>query len=87
MRRRSLPLFVLHDFDVAGFMIFGTLHRDTRRYQFGSYIEPIDLGLRLEDIDGLEQEPAAATKTSGKHSRRAIGPERRNRRGNRNPAH
>jgi hypothetical protein len=60
----GLPLFVLHDFDVAGFMILGTLHRDTRRYQFGSSIEPIDLGLRLEDIDGLEREPAAATKTS-----------------------
>jgi len=59
----GLPLFVLHDFDVAGFMILGTLHRDTRRYQFGSAIEPIDLGLRLEDIDGLEQEPAAAKKT------------------------
>src|SRR5262249_16024045 len=61
---RGLPLFVLHDFDVAGFMILGTLHRDTRRYQFGSYIDPIDLGLRLEDIDGLGSEPAAATKTS-----------------------
>jgi hypothetical protein len=59
----GLPLFVLHDFDVAGFMILATLHRDTRRYQFGSRIEPIDLGLRLEDIDGLEREPAAATKT------------------------
>ena len=55
---------MLHDFDVAGFLILGTLHRDTRRYQFGSYIDPIDLGLRLEDIDGLESEPAAATKTS-----------------------
>jgi hypothetical protein len=60
----DLPLFVLHDFDVAGFMILGTLHRDTRRYQFGSHIEPIDLGLRLEDIGDLEREPAAATKTS-----------------------
>jgi hypothetical protein len=61
---RGLPLFVLHDFDVAGFMILGTLHRDTRRYQFSSAVEPIDLGLRLEDIDDLEREPAAATKTS-----------------------
>jgi hypothetical protein len=60
----GLPLFVLHDFDVAGFMIQGTLHRNTRRYQFGNNFEPIDLGLRLEDIDGLESEPAAATKTS-----------------------
>jgi hypothetical protein len=60
----GLPLFVLHDFDVAGFMILGTLNRDTRRYTFSSAIELIDLGLRLEDIDGLESEPAAATKTS-----------------------
>ena len=60
----DLPLFVLHDFDVAGFMILGTLQRDTRRYQFSNAIEVIDLGLRLEDIAGLEREPAAATKTS-----------------------
>jgi hypothetical protein len=59
----KLPLFVLHDFDLAGFMILGTLHRDTRRYQFSNVIKPIDLGLRLEDISGLEREPAAATKT------------------------
>jgi hypothetical protein len=60
----DLPLFVLHDFDVAGFMIFGTLQRDTRRYQFSNTIEVIDLGLRLDDIDGLEREPAAATRTT-----------------------
>ncbi|PWT73231.1 MAG: hypothetical protein C5B46_05675 [Proteobacteria bacterium] len=60
----NLPLFVLHDFDVAGFMIFGTLRRDTRRYQFANTVEVIDLGLRLADIAGLEREPAAATRTS-----------------------
>ena len=60
----DLPLFVLHDFDVAGFLILGTLQRDTRRYQFSSAIEVIDLGLRLDDIAGLEREPAAATKIS-----------------------
>jgi hypothetical protein len=60
----GLPLFVLHDFDVAGFMIFGTLQRDTRRYQFSNTIEAIDLGLRLDDIAGLEREPAAATRTA-----------------------
>jgi Topoisomerase 6 subunit A/Spo11, Toprim domain len=60
----DLPLFVLHDFDVAGFMILGTLQRDTRRYQFSNSFEVVDLGLRLEDIAGLEREPAAATKTS-----------------------
>ena len=62
----DLPLFVLHDFDVAGFMILGTLHRDTRRYQFSNIIKPLDLGLRLADINGLEREPAAATKI-GQH--------------------
>jgi hypothetical protein len=59
----EIPLFVLHDFDVAGFMIFGTLSRDTRRYKFTSSLDPISLGLRLDDIDGLETEPAAATRT------------------------
>jgi hypothetical protein len=60
----DLPLFVLHDFDVAGFLILGTLQRDTRRYQFTRAIEVVDLGLRLGDIAGLEREPAAATRTS-----------------------
>jgi hypothetical protein len=58
----DLPLFTLHDFDVAGFLILGTLQRDTRRYQFSSDIEVIDLGLRLDDLHGLEREPAAATR-------------------------
>ena len=58
----DLPLFVLHDFDTSGFVILGTLQRDTRRYQFSSDVEVVDLGLRLDDIAGLEREPAAATK-------------------------
>jgi hypothetical protein len=60
----NIPLFVLHDFDVAGFMIFGTLQRDTRRYQFSNTIEVIDLGLRLDDIADLEREPAVASRTT-----------------------
>jgi hypothetical protein len=59
-----LPLFVLHDFDTAGFLILGTLKRDTRRYQFSNAFEVVDLGLRLADITGLEREPAAATRIS-----------------------
>ena len=58
----GLPLFVLHDFDVAGFTILATLSRDTRRYTFDNEIEVVDLGLRLEDIEGLESEPAATSK-------------------------
>jgi hypothetical protein len=60
----DLPLFVLHDFDVSGFVILATLRRDTRRYKFSSAFEVIDLGLRLEDIGGLEREPAAPSKLS-----------------------
>jgi hypothetical protein len=59
----DIPLTLLHDCDVAGFTIKGTLQRDTRRYEFQNDIEVIDLGLRLDDIDGLESEPAAPTKT------------------------
>jgi hypothetical protein len=61
--QHGLPLFVLHDFDVAGFLILATLQRDTRRYHFCNSFEVIDLGLRLADIAGLEREPAAASKT------------------------
>jgi Topoisomerase 6 subunit A/Spo11, Toprim domain len=52
----GIPLLVLHDFDKAGFSILGTLHQDTRRYQYNSSISVIDLGLRLDDIDGLVSE-------------------------------
>jgi hypothetical protein len=68
----GIPLLVLHDFDIAGFAIFGVLQRDTRRYTFSNTIEPIDLGLRLGDIAGLEQEPAAATKTKPAILRRQM---------------
>jgi hypothetical protein len=68
----DIPLFALHDFDVAGFMIFGTLSRDTPRYKFSRTVHSISLGLRLDDIDGLEREPAAATKTNEEHLRRQL---------------
>src|SRR6476660_7290280 len=60
----DIPLFALHEVDVAGFLILGTLQRDTRRYQFSNTIEGIDRGLRLADIAGLEREPAAASRIS-----------------------
>lgn len=59
----GLPLFTLHDFDLAGFMIKATLQRDTRRYKFLNTVNITDLGLCLADIQGLEREPRAATKT------------------------
>jgi hypothetical protein len=51
--RHQIPLFVLHDFDKAGFSILGTLRRDTRRYAFENDIQVNDLGLRLADVERL----------------------------------
>ena len=70
--KHGLPLFVLHDFDVAGFAILGTLKRDTRRYTFDNEIEVVDLGLRLEDIERLEREPAAASKIDKRTLRKQL---------------
>jgi len=53
----GVTIFVLHDFDKAGFTIARTLGEDTEGYTFGSDINIVDLGFRLEDIDGLEREP------------------------------
>jgi hypothetical protein len=59
----DMKLFFVHDFDVAGFDIIGTLRRDTRRYEFVNDIEIVEVGLRLSDVRhyNLEQfaEPAA----------------------------
>jgi hypothetical protein len=54
----DIPLFLLHDFDKAGFSIAGTLQRNTRRYEFQNDITVIDLGLSLTDVEtmGLESE-------------------------------
>jgi hypothetical protein len=52
-------VFVLRDFDVAGFSIFGTLGTSNRRYRFENKVRIVDIGLRLSDIRkmGLEPEP------------------------------
>jgi hypothetical protein len=55
----EVPLLVLHDFDKAGMSIAGTLTRDTRRFVFTNTIEPIDLGLRLTDVQELGLEASA----------------------------
>jgi hypothetical protein len=52
-RLRKIPLVVLHDFDKAGFSIFGTWKRNTRRYRWEHRVKVIDLGLRLADIRDL----------------------------------
>jgi hypothetical protein len=52
----DVPLLVLHDFDISGFTIFGTLRSSTRRFRYSRQFKAIDLGLRLADIKGLERE-------------------------------
>jgi len=52
-------VLVLHDFDVTGFSIFGTLATDGRRYVYENTVNMVDLGLRLADVQrlALQSEP------------------------------
>ena len=54
-------IFVLHDFDISGFSIFGTLGTSNRRYGYQNKVPLIDIGLRLEDVEvlDLQSEPVA----------------------------
>jgi hypothetical protein len=52
----NIPLLVLHDFDISGFTIFGTLRSSTRRFTYARGFQVIDLGLRLADIEDLDRE-------------------------------
>src|SRR6516225_5629632 len=60
----DIPLLVLHDFDISGFTIFGTLRSSTRRFTYGRTFKVIDFGLRLADIEGLEREDVYVSSTS-----------------------
>jgi hypothetical protein len=52
-------ILALHDFDVSGFSIFGTLGTSNRRYEFINDVPVVDIGLRLDDVEAmaLESEP------------------------------
>ena len=67
---RVEQILVLHDFDVSGFTIFGTLASDSRRYQFRNKVRIVDIGLRLADVEALDlqSEPVSV---SGKWASRA----------------
>jgi hypothetical protein len=56
---RLANVLVLHDFDVTGFSIFGTLGTSSRRYRFNNRVPIIDIGLRLVDVErhSLQSEP------------------------------
>jgi hypothetical protein len=56
LQREGVRVFVVHDFDEAGFKIARTLERGTR----GAPGTPVvELGFRLEDVDGLDTEKVA----------------------------
>lgn len=61
----GVRVFVVHDFDTAGFSIAATLTGDTRRYEFDNNVDVVDLGIRLADVEayGLVSEPWS-TKTA-----------------------
>src|SRR5262249_19787959 len=48
-------IFVLHDLDVSGFSIMGTLGTDSRRYTFKHDLSDTihDIGLRLDDVEAM----------------------------------
>ena len=56
--RFKVPLYILHDFDVAGFSIAATLHTSNRRFKFGTVsgedFKVVDFGLRLADVQRLD---------------------------------
>jgi hypothetical protein len=64
-------VLVLHDFDVSGFSICGTLSSSGRRYTFTNRLPIFDIGLRLHDVEamGLQSEPVT---TKGKWAKRAV---------------
>jgi hypothetical protein len=49
----GVTILVARDFDKAGFSIVHTLRSDTRRYQYTSKPNVIDIGLRLKDVQEM----------------------------------
>jgi DNA topoisomerase VI subunit B len=58
----GVRVFIVRDFDIAGFSIATTLTGDTRRYEFDNDVDVVDLGIRLDDVNeyGLVSEPWSA---------------------------
>ena len=54
LSERGVTFLVAHDFDKAGLSILETLRSDTRRYQFETEPDVVDIGLRLADVAGME---------------------------------
>lgn len=50
----GVTVLVMRDFDMAGFTIVNTLRTDTRRYQFKTPPNVVDIGLRLADVQAMD---------------------------------
>ena len=70
-------VFVLHDFDISGFSIIGTLGTSSKTYRYWNKVPIVDLGLRLADVEDMDllSEPfatgddwGAITRTLERHS-------------------
>jgi hypothetical protein len=53
----GIPVFVLHDFDRTGMTISQNLREGTWRHRYQNAVEVIEIGLRLDQVAGLESEP------------------------------
>jgi hypothetical protein len=62
-------LFVLHDFDVSGFTLAGTLTADGRRYIYKNAVDMVDLGLRLADVEAMDLQSEPVTVEGGRGAR------------------
>ena len=71
LARQVQRILVLHDFDVTGFSIFGTLGTTNRRYTFENVAPLLDIGLRLEDVQAMSLESEPVT-VSGDWTKRAA---------------
>jgi hypothetical protein len=66
----QLPVFVLHDFDRTGLTICQNLRRGTWRHRYENPFAVINIGLRLDQVNGLEFEPIT------KENLRSVGDDR-----------
>ena len=66
----GVPIFVLHDFDRTGLTICQNLREGTWRHRYENPVEVIEIGLRLDQVEGLESEPI------DENNRKSVGDDR-----------
>jgi len=66
----DVAVLVMHDFDITGFTIFGTLRASTPRFTYDKPPRVIDLGFRLDDV-AASRPRSSSSKARAKRKRRA----------------